>query len=54
MPKRLAMMTAVSPAAATWDEVRNQLGKSFPKIGPLLDEAKHEVMDPPHRKLRWL
>jgi putative transposase len=30
--------------AATWDEVRDQLGKSFPRIGPLMDEAKAEVL----------
>jgi putative transposase len=30
--------------AATWDEVRDQLAKSFPKIGPLMDEAKIEVL----------
>jgi putative transposase len=29
--------------SATWDEVRDQLAKSFPKIGPLMDEAKAEV-----------
>jgi putative transposase len=29
---------------ATWDEVRDQLAKSFPKIGPLMDEAKSEVL----------
>ena len=32
---------AVSKA---WDEVRDQLAKSFPKIGPLMDEAKPEVL----------
>ena len=32
--------TAVSHA---WDEVRDQLAKSFPKIGPLMDDAKAEV-----------
>jgi putative transposase len=26
-----------------WDDVRDQLAKSFPKIGPLMDEAKAEV-----------
>lgn len=31
---------AVSKA---WDEVRDQLAKSFPKIGPLMDDAKAEV-----------
>ncbi len=31
---------AVSKA---WDEVRDQLARSFPKIGPLMDEAKVEV-----------
>jgi transposase-like protein len=30
--------------SATWDEVRDQLAKSFPKIGPLMDEAKPEVL----------
>jgi transposase-like protein len=30
--------------AATWDEVRDQLAKSFPKIGPLMDEATSEVL----------
>ena len=30
--------------AATWDEVRDQLARSFPKIGPLMDEAKAEVL----------
>ena len=30
--------------AATWDQVRDQLAKSFPKIGPLMDEAKSEVL----------
>jgi putative transposase len=31
-------------AAATWDQVRDQLAKSFPKIGPLMDDAKVEVL----------
>jgi putative transposase len=30
--------------AATWEEVRDQLAKSFPKIGPLMDEARAEVL----------
>ena len=30
--------------AATWDEVRDQLAAPFPKIGPLMDEAKAEVL----------
>jgi transposase-like protein len=30
--------------AATWDEVREQLAGRFPKIGPLMDEAKTEVL----------
>ena len=30
--------------AATWDQVRDQLAKSFPKIGPLMDDAKVEVL----------
>ena len=29
--------------SATWDEVRDQLTRSFPKIGPLMDDAKAEV-----------
>jgi putative transposase len=33
--------TAVSKV---WDEVRDQLTKSFPKVGPLMDEAKAEVL----------
>jgi putative transposase len=30
--------------ASTWDEVRDQLAKSFPRIGALMDEAKAEVL----------
>jgi transposase-like protein len=30
--------------AATWDEVREQLASRFPKIGPLMDGAKTEVL----------
>jgi transposase-like protein len=30
--------------AATWDEVRDQLAKSFPRIGSLMDDAKDEVL----------
>ena len=30
--------------AATWDQVRDQLAKSFPRVGPLMDEAKTEVL----------
>ncbi len=29
---------------ATWDEVRDQLATPFPKIGPLMDDAKSEVL----------
>jgi putative transposase len=29
--------------AAAWDEVRGQLAASFPKVGPLMDQAKAEV-----------
>src|SRR3954467_7055314 len=34
------------PAAvsAAWDEVRDQLAASFPKVGPLMDDAKAEVL----------
>jgi len=34
------------PAAvsAAWDEVRDQLAASFPKAGPLMDDAKAEVL----------
>ena len=28
----------------TWDQVRDQLTKSFPKIAPLMDDAKAEVL----------
>lgn len=31
-------------AAAVWDQVRDQLAQSFPKIGPLMDDAKAEVL----------
>jgi len=30
--------------ATTWDEVRDQLATAFPKIGPLMDDAKVEVL----------
>jgi putative transposase len=30
--------------AATWDEARDRLAASFPKIGPLTDDAKAEVL----------
>jgi len=30
--------------SATWDTVRDQLAASFPKIGPLMDDAKAEVL----------
>ena len=29
---------------ATWEQVRDQLAKAFPKIGPLTDDAKAEVL----------
>ena len=34
------------PAAvsATWDQVRDQLATMFPKVGPLMDDAKAEVL----------
>ena len=28
----------------TWDEVRDHLATSFPKVGPLMDQAKAEVL----------
>jgi putative transposase len=31
-------------AAATWDTVRDQLSAGFPKIAPLMDDAKAEVL----------
>ena len=31
-------------AASTWDEVRDQLAGRFLKIGPLMDQAKSEVL----------
>jgi len=30
--------------AATWDQVRDQLGDRFPKIATLMDDAKAEVL----------
>ncbi len=30
--------------AAAWDEVRDQLATSFPKVGPLMDQAKAKVL----------
>jgi transposase-like protein len=30
--------------ANTWDSVRDRLAAAFPKIGPLMDEAKTEVL----------
>jgi hypothetical protein len=30
--------------AASWDEVRDQLAARFPKIGPMMDDAKAEVL----------
>src|SRR4029078_8855402 len=30
--------------AVTWDQVRDQLAARFPKIGPLMDDAKAEVL----------
>jgi putative transposase len=30
--------------AATWDQVRDQLAGRFPKVGPLMDDAKAEVL----------
>ena len=30
--------------SSTWDEVRDQLATRFPKIGPLMDGAKTEVL----------
>jgi putative transposase len=48
------------PAAvhATWDEVRDRLAGSFAKIGPLMDEAKAEVLafttfPKPHWQKTW-
>jgi transposase-like protein len=30
--------------SATWDQVRDQLASMFPKVGPLMDDAKAEVL----------
>jgi transposase-like protein len=30
--------------ASTWDQIRDQLADRFPKIGPLMDDAKTEVL----------
>jgi transposase-like protein len=34
----------VAVVAATWDQVRDQLGDRFPKITTLMDDAKTEVL----------
>ena len=44
--------------STVWDEVRDQLAKSFPKVGPLMDEAKAEVLaftgfPKPHWRKIW-
>lgn len=42
--------------AAARDEVRDKLATSFPKVGPLMDEAKAEVLAFPKahwRKIWW-
>ena len=31
-------------AASTWEEVRDQLAGRFPKIGPLMDRSKADVL----------
>ncbi len=31
-------------ASQAWDQVRDQLATSFPKVGPLMDAAKTEVL----------
>ena len=31
-------------ASRAWDQVRDQLAATFPKIGPLMDDAKTEVL----------
>jgi putative transposase len=36
--------TDAATVAATWDSIRDQLAAAFPKIGPLMDEAKTEVL----------
>jgi putative transposase len=38
--------------AAAWEEVRDQLVKTFPKVGPLMDTAKAEVTAFP--KAHWV
>jgi hypothetical protein len=30
--------------ASTWDQIRDQLADRFPKTGPLMDDAKTEVL----------
>ncbi len=44
--------------STTWDQVRDQLADRFPKIGPLMDTAKHEVLafrafPQPHWQKTW-
>jgi putative transposase len=41
--------------SSTWDQVRDQLSKSFPKIAPLMDGAKTEVLAfSPFPKGHWV
>ncbi len=36
--------TVAGTVAATWDEVRDQVTSRFPRIGPLMQDAKAEVL----------
>ena len=46
--RRCSAPSSSSPTAeavaATWDTVRDQLAAAFPKVGPLMDDAKAEVL----------
>ena len=44
VPHHLRPARRRQPSHAAWDEVRDQLAESFPKIGPLMDDAKAEVL----------
>jgi putative transposase len=38
--------------SATWDTVRDQLTAGFPRIGPLMDDAKAELQEADHM-IQW-
>jgi predicted DNA-binding transcriptional regulator AlpA len=41
---RAKVYELIAAVSDTWEEVRDQLAKAFPRIGPLMDDAKAEVL----------